>query len=95
MKGKPHERIDLLITASVNVCQIKKSIPIVMKTCSSQGKLMKQFGTPPPPFLREPLLSTNSPISEQFFYDPPLCPNSKIKIPQLRGGGRSYVTLLD
>ena len=32
--------------------------------------------TPPlPPFLREP------PISEQFFHDPPLCPNFKNKIP--------------
>ena len=43
-----------------------------MKTCFSEGKLMKQFGTPP--FLREPPLSTNPPppISEQFFHDPPI-----------------------
>ena len=40
-----------------------------MKTCFSAGKLMKQFGNPPP--------STNPPISEQFFHDPPLCPNFK------------------
>ena len=33
-----------------------------MKTCFSEGKLMKQFGTPP--------LSTNPTISEQFFHDP-------------------------
>ena len=46
-----------------------------MKTCFSAGKLMKQFA---PPFLREPLpLSTNPPISEQFFHEPPLCPNFK------------------
>ena len=40
----------------------KKSFPVVMKTCFSEGKLMKRFGTSP--FLREP------PISEQFFHDP-------------------------
>ena len=44
-----------------------------MKTCFSEGKLMKQFGTPP--------LSTNTPISEQFFHVPPLCPNFKTKNP--------------
>ena len=33
VKSKPHERIDLLITASVDIYQTKKSIPIVMKTC--------------------------------------------------------------
>ena len=44
-----------------------------MKTCFSQDKLIKQFGTPPPPFLREP------PISEQSFHDPPLCTNFKNK----------------
>ena len=32
VKNKEHERIDLLITASVNIYQTKKSIPIVMKT---------------------------------------------------------------
>ena len=33
VKSKPHERIDLLITASVNIYQTK--IPIVMKACFS------------------------------------------------------------
>ena len=33
VKSKPHERINLLITASVNIYQTK--IPIVMKTCFS------------------------------------------------------------
>ena len=33
IKCKPHERIDLLIKASVNIYQTK--VPIVMKTCSS------------------------------------------------------------
>ena len=48
-----------------------------MKTCFSEGKLMKQFGIP---FLskRTPL-STNAPISEQFFHAPPFCPNFKNK----------------
>ena len=50
-----------------------------MKTCFSE-KLMKEFGNHP--FLREhPPLSTNPPISEQFFHDPPLCPNFKNKKP--------------
>ena len=81
VKSKPHERIDLMITASVNIYQTK--IPIVMKTCFSYGKLIQQFGTPPPP------PSTNSPISKKFFHDPPLCLNFKNKTPLalvLRGG---------
>ena len=62
----------------------KKSIPIVMKTCFSEEKLIKQFGNPLP---REP------PISEQLFYDPPLYPNFKIKNPPnfMGGGGGIYV----
>ena len=47
VESKPHERIDLLITASMNIYQAKKekkSIPIVMKTCFSEKKLIKQFG---------------------------------------------------
>ena len=31
VESKPHERIDLLITASMNIYQIKKSNEIVMK----------------------------------------------------------------
>ena len=49
VESKPHEEIDLLITASVNIYQTKKAIPIVMKTFFSYGKLKKQFGNPPPP----------------------------------------------
>ena len=48
-----------------------------MKTCFSEGKLMKQFGDPL--FPRGPPISTNPPISEQFFHDPPVCPNFKNK----------------
>ena len=57
-----------------------------MKTCFSEGKLMKQFGNPP--FLRYPPLSANLLIFEQFFHDPPLCPNFKNKnpAPNFRGG---------
>ena len=76
-----NERIDLLITANVNIYKTKKSIPIIMKTCSSQGKLMKQFGNPSPLSRRTHPLPTNPPISEQFFHDPPLCPDFKNKIP--------------
>ena len=78
VKRKPYERIDQLITTSVHIYQTKKN-PIVMYTCFSEGKLMKQLGNP---FLskRTPL-STKPPISEQFFHDPPLCPNFKNKNP--------------
>ena len=69
-----------------------------MKTCFSERKLMKQFGNPL--FLREPPpppLSTNLPISEQFFHDRPLCPsfeNKKLLIlgEGVCGGGRNYET---
>ena len=55
-----------------------------MKTCFSEGKLRKQFGNPP--------LSTNPLISDQFFHDPPFCPNFKNKKPpsNFRGGGGNY-----
>ena len=43
VKSKPHERIDLLNTASVNTYQTK--IPIVVKTDETTWKL---------PFLRKP-----------------------------------------
>ena len=33
--------------------------------------------------VREPPLSTNPPISEQFFHDSPLCPNFKNQKPPL------------
>ena len=49
VETKPHERIDLLITAGMNIYQTKKerkSIAIVMKTFFSERKLMKQLGTP-------------------------------------------------
>ena len=52
-----------------------------MKTYFSEGKLMKQFGNPPLSKKTPPPLSTNPPISEQFFHDPPLCPNFKDKKP--------------
>ena len=60
VESKPHERIDLFITASVNIYQTtkeKKSMPIVMKTlktCFSEGKLTKQCGTPKPLSQRTP-----------------------------------------
>ena len=43
-----------------------------MKTYFSEGKLMKQFGNPPLSKKTHPPLSTNPPISEQFFHDPSL-----------------------
>ena len=51
-----------------------------MKTCFSEEKLIRQFGNPlskrppppPPPF-------QVTPISVQFFHDPPRCPNFKNK----------------
>ena len=41
-----------------------------------------------PLFLRRTPLSTNPPISEQFFHDPPLCPNFKNETPSNFRGGR-------
>ena len=48
LERKLNERIHLFITESMNIYQTKKKekIPIVMKTCFSEGKLMKQFGKP-------------------------------------------------
>ena len=69
VKSKPPERIGLLITTSVNIYQTKKN-PIVMKTCFSEVKLMKQFGNPP--ISKRTPLSTNPPISEMFFFMTPL-----------------------
>ena len=59
IESKAHERIDLLITASINIYQTKKCIPVVMKTCFSKGKLMKQFGNPPRLFVQ--ILKTRNP----------------------------------
>ena len=68
LESKSHKRIDLLIIASVNF------ILIVMKRCFSAGKLMEQFGTPPP-FQLTPLFLSN------FFMTHPLCPNFKNQKP--------------
>ena len=61
-----------------------------MKTCFSEGKLMKQFGNPL--FLRGP---PPPPISEQFFHEPPLCGYfQNKKLPLIFGGEetmRGYV----
>ena len=62
-----------------------------MRTCFSEGKLMKQFGnpplskrTPPPP---PPFQLTH--LFQQFFQDPTLCSNFKNKNPPhlIQGGG--------
>ena len=42
-----------------------------MKTCFSEGKLMKQFGNPALSKTTPPL-STKPPISKQFFHETPL-----------------------
>ena len=50
----------------MNIYQTKKKYSNSNENrCFSEEKLIKQFG--PPPFQREPLLSTNSPISEPNF----------------------------
>ena len=49
----------------------KKSILIVMKTCFSAGKLMKQFGNAPP-FLREPPHFQATPLFLSNFFMTPL-----------------------
>ena len=53
-ESKPHGRIDLLIIASVNICQTKKKYSSSNENISER-KMMKQFGIPPSPFfLRKP-----------------------------------------
>ena len=56
---------------------------------------MKQFGNPP--LSKRTPLSTNPPISDHFFHDPPLCPNFKNKNPapppsNFRGAGNDDLT---
>ena len=51
VKSKPHEKVHLLITASVNIYQTK--VLIVMKTCFFLRKTDETIWSPP--FLREPL----------------------------------------
>ena len=62
-----------------------------MKTCFSEGKLMKEFGTPPlskrTPHFNYP------PISEQFFHDPLLVQILKIRTSPLILGGRKLCCL--
>ena len=70
VESKPHERIDLLITARVNVYRTKKSISIVMKTFLEKKKKETIWRLP---FLREPSspFSTN-PLSLSNFFMTPL-----------------------
>ena len=91
VKSKPHERIDLLITTSVNIYETKKSY-------SNENMLFSRKTDETiwkPPFLRSSSLSTNPPISEQFFHDPPLCRNFKNKSPapppNFRGEETMYI----
>ena len=51
-----------------------------MKTCFSEEKLIAPLSNRIPPVS----LSTNPPISEQFFHDPLLCPNFENKTPLLK-----------
>ena len=72
INNKIFTELYLKIIVSVNIYQTKKSISVVMETCFFYGKLMKQFGIPPP-------LSTNPPITEQYFHDPSLSKFKKRK----------------
>ena len=56
-----------------------KTNPIVMKTCFSEGKLMKQFGNTL--FLRESPLSTNPLFLSNFFHDSLFAQISKTRTP--------------
>ena len=64
-----------------------------MKTCFSEGKLMKEFGNPPLsettplPFQLIPLFLRN------FFHDPPPCGNFQNKKPPLILGGRKLFNI--
>ena len=90
VKSKPHERIDLLITASVNIYQTK--IPIVIKTCFSKGKL-KQFGNPPPLTKSTPP-STNLGFLSNSFMTPLFVQISKTRYPPNFRGEETMTALL-
>ena len=88
LEYKPNGRIDLLITASMNIYQKKKR----KKNSNSNENMLFWRKTDKTiwkaPFLREPLLSTNPPISENCFHNLPLCSNFKNRKkppPSLRG----------
>ena len=63
-----------------------------MKTCFSEEKLIAPLSNRirPPPLS----LSTNPPISEQFFHDTLLCPNFENKTPLLTLGEKETMYLL-
>ena len=84
VESKPHERIDLLITESVNIYQTKKE---EKKYSSNNEDILFWRKTDEtiwkfPPFYLTPL------FLRQFFHDHPLCPNFKNKKPPTSTGGR-------
>ena len=86
VESKPHERIDLLITASVNIYQTKKSIPIVMKTFLKE----KWWNNLETPLSKRTPLSTNPLSLSNFFMTPLFVRISKTKTPPpplILGGG--------
>ena len=93
MESKAHERIDLLITASLNIYQTKKCIPIIMKKCFSEGKLIKHFVNTP--FLREPLsFHFQTPYLWTIFSWPPSLSKFWKQETALILGGGNYVYII-
>ena len=94
MESKPHERIDLLITESVNINQRKKE----KKYSNSNENILFWRKTNKtiwkPPFLREPPFTLTPPISEQFFRDPLFVQILNARTPRLILGGWNYVMAL-
>ena len=56
-----------------------------MKTCFSEGKLMKQFGNPP--LSKRTPLSTNPLFLSNFFMTPLFVQVLKVRTPLILGGG--------
>ena len=82
VKSKPHERIDLLITTSVNIYKTKKS--------NSNENWWNNLETPF--FIREPPISTNN---WSIFSWPPFLSNFKNnKLPPNFRGGRGTMRVL-
>ena len=79
---KPHKKIDLLITASVNIYQTKKGIPIIMKT------FLKEKWSNMEPFKENPPFSTNPLSLSNFFITPLLVWISKTRTPPPNSRGR-------
>ena len=84
VKSKPHERINLLITAGVNIYHTNSNELIVNNSNSNENMLFLRKTDETIcklPLSKRTLSFNQPPISEQFFHDVPLCLTFKNEIP--------------